>query len=427
MIKVRCPHCDQKLGMPDNYTGHRVRCSKCGQPFVVPAVQNSATTSAATVKTPSANARPQSISQSANAASAVQAAGKSAGLHFKTPQAEPSEPLDDFDEVDQAPDLQVEEDPREQAIRLARQQRAKEAHAGSKSNQRSAATPATDARTDKPQREPLADRVPEAMRLPLGLALAVIFMSLVIVGWIFAAKTASNALCFVALFVPMASAFGLKLVTVNRTIFLGFLGTLIGGLEIAAGKAAIAQYVVIPFQREYVKQEVLTDMPKLLADERFQIDSGESVRFVTRDGDFMTCIALFALVDEGKADPIEARRWAFDILRASNKTNVYAHLASILGSAPDVPKRPEIQEQDQPMFDMAWAKMGEWEETETDFQNARKYFPALNCIGSQCETDRLLSKPETAFQFALLDTLGLFDALWILLGMGLAYISLSMD
>jgi hypothetical protein len=37
------------------------------------------------------------------------------------------------------------------------------------------------------------------------------------------------------------------------------------------------------------------------------------------------------------------------------------------------------------------------------------------------------SKPETAFQFALLDTLGLFDALGVLVGMGLAYISLSMN
>ena len=40
---------------------------------------------------------------------------------------------------------------------------------------------------------------------------------------------------------------------------------------------------------------------------------------------------------------------------------------------------------------------------------------------------RLLEKPETAMKFAIMDTLGLFDALWILLGMGLAYMTLALD
>ncbi len=36
MIKFHCPSCSQKLGVPDDYAGKRIRCSKCSQPTLVP-------------------------------------------------------------------------------------------------------------------------------------------------------------------------------------------------------------------------------------------------------------------------------------------------------------------------------------------------------------------------------------------------------
>ncbi len=36
MIKFRCPHCDQKLGVPDEYANRRIRCNKCNEPSRVP-------------------------------------------------------------------------------------------------------------------------------------------------------------------------------------------------------------------------------------------------------------------------------------------------------------------------------------------------------------------------------------------------------
>ena len=36
MIKFRCANCKQKLGVPDEYAGRRIRCNKCSQPSVVP-------------------------------------------------------------------------------------------------------------------------------------------------------------------------------------------------------------------------------------------------------------------------------------------------------------------------------------------------------------------------------------------------------
>jgi len=241
--------------------------------------------------------------------------------------------------------------------------------------------------------------------------------------WVFASRATSNALGFIALFVPLAGAAGLRLFAVNRTFLLALLGTVIGGLGIAAGKAAIAKYVVIPYYHEQVNKEVLVDLKSLLADERYQLDQGKSAKFVAQDGDFMQCIALISLVDDGLVDPKAARKWALHILLASNKT----HMMSVLDSGPDAPPRPEMEGEDQAMFELASNRLNEWFVEELELRKARQYFAALNCISGQANLQRLLEKPDTVFKFALFDTLGLFDSLWILLGMGLAYITLAMD
>lgn len=426
MIKFRCPHCDQKLGVPDEYAGRRVRCSKCNQSFTVPTLSAMPSANAvAQVSAAGGKQQPSSATVS-KTVSEKGAAGQAVRLKTRAPAS--SEALDELELEEQTAvqELVPGQDRREEAIRMARQQRAKEVKDAVKGGAPKAGTKIASGKKHTFSFS-LNEIVPEALRMPVGLGLSLICMGALIGGWVIAAKATTCALCFVALFVPLAAAFGMKLVSVNGGFLLGAAAALLGGLGIAGGKAAIAQYVVIPFQQDYVKQEVLTDMPKLLADERYQLADGESVKPVIRDGDFMTCIALFSLVDEGKADAVKARKWAFDILRASNKTNVYAMVLTALNSAPEVPKLPEMTEEDQPMFDMAWQRMSEWEEQETDYSFARKYFPALNCVASQCETARLLEKPDTAFKFAILSTLGLFDVVWILLGMGLAYISLCLD
>lgn len=38
MIKFRCGSCNQKLGVPDEYAGRRVKCTKCGEVTIVPEV-----------------------------------------------------------------------------------------------------------------------------------------------------------------------------------------------------------------------------------------------------------------------------------------------------------------------------------------------------------------------------------------------------
>src|SRR5690348_14084821 len=39
MVKFRCGHCKQKMGVPDEYAGRRVRCPRCKNPQTVPRPQ----------------------------------------------------------------------------------------------------------------------------------------------------------------------------------------------------------------------------------------------------------------------------------------------------------------------------------------------------------------------------------------------------
>lgn len=421
MIKFRCPHCNQKLGVPDEYANHRIRCSKCNEPSRVPAaapmpidrasqsqtqaaVKNEATATV-TSQPDRPVAQPENIQLQKNISSTVASSQEI-----------------DLDELEMA-----EETSNRQAVRQARQmqQRKQQVRASVRKPKR---TPKE--KTESGSRFQLAgmmDFVPDILRLPLGLAAAaasIIFMTIV---WIVASRSTLNALGFMALFVPMAGAAGLKVFTVERTFLLAMLGTVIGGFGICVGKYAVAKYVVIPYAHEQVNKEVLVDLTSLLADEQYQLPQGQSAKFISQDGDFMECVALISLVDDGLADPEAARKWAFYTLLASNKTNIYAHLATILGSGPDAPPRPEATDEDEAMLDLASTRMMEWYEQELELRKARQYFPALNCIAGQANLYRLLEKPDTAFKFAILETLGLFDALWILVGMGLAYITLAMD
>jgi len=424
MIKFRCPHCNQKMGVPDEYATRRIRCSKCNEPSRVPA------------KAPSSGAVSQQKGRSV-ALSQTQKRMKTEQFLAKTKQDSvniqlqtSSKPLDPPDEMSDIDDLgMIEESPNQEALRQARQlqRRQKQTHASTAKSKKACKNKTPSDSHGAFQLSAIIDSVPDVLRLPLGLAASAVATGAMIAVWVFASRATSNALGFIALFVPLAGAAGLRLFAVNRTFLLALLGTVIGGLGIAAGKAAIAKYVVIPYYHEQVNKEVLVDLKSLLADERYQLDQGKSAKFVAQDGDFMQCIALISLVDDGLVDPKAARKWALHILLASNKTNVYAYMMSVLDSGPDAPPRPEMEGEDQAMFELASNRLNEWFVEELELRKARQYFAALNCISGQANLQRLLEKPDTVFKFALFDTLGLFDSLWILLGMGLAYITLAMD
>ncbi len=88
---------------------------------------------------------------------------------------------------------------------------------------------------------------------------------------------------------------------------------------------------------------------------------------------------------------------------------------------------PELDAEGKAVFVKAWGRMFEWEENKTSLRNTRKYFPALMRLANQCKMQRILKKEKEVMQLAFFDTIGLFDSLWILLGLGFTYFTLAFD
>jgi hypothetical protein len=268
--------------------------------------------------------------------------------------------------------------------------------------------------------------VPDMLRLPLSLGLCVAAIGAMILLWIVCGRATASALGFFALLVPLAGAAALRLFMVNRTFLLAVLGTLVGGLGIGVGKLAIAKHVVIPYYRQEANAECLVDLDALLADKKLQLKQSRSAKPWARDSDFLLCVALISLVDDDLADPIQVRSWAIHILRVTNKRNIYTYLAN-LGTHTSESKMPELDAEGEAVFAKARERQFEWEQDETALRNTRKYFPALMRLAGQCNLQCLLEKPKEVMQLAFIDTIGLFDSLWILLGLGFTYIMLVFD
>lgn len=415
MIKFRCANCQQKLGVPDEYAGRRVRCSKCSEPNVVPAAEPSGQPTAQQ-STPNAQRVPQ------DAVARAESSGGAVELDF---DSVPSSGMDDFFSGLEGLEV-VQEDPNFDAIRAARQEAAaKRAAAARPKKEDKAGIPGSSGRESK-EWAAIADMVPGALHLPLALVSGLIAVTVTVVLWIVVARATQRPWSIFALLVAGAGASGIRVFAVNRTMLWGILGTMFAALSIVAGKVAIAKQVVIPIYEQQANEECLKDIDALLKNEKLQLAQGNSAKPYATDSDFLMCIALVSLVHEGQADPVKARAWAIQILRASNKTNIYAYL-STAGTHSNASQQVEMDAEQEAVFEKAWQRMGEWEENETAIQNTRKYFPALKRLATQCELLRTLENPQWAFQVAMIDTVGLFDIIWILLGMGSAYIMLALD
>ncbi len=409
MIKFRCEHCKQKLGVPDEYAGRRVRCNKCSQPCTVP--QPQAAVDAAIAEQPPQKTLGEPTTPSME-------------LDLKPPQDEP-EDMDYFTGLDQLQD--VAEDPNLEAIQAAARDRTARRATATPSRRKSGKSPKSkDPGKGESERTALSEIVPDLLRLPLSLVLCVAAIGAMVLLWIVCARAAVSALGFFALLVPLAGAAALRLFMVNRTFLLAVLGTLVGGLGIGVGKLAIAKHVVIPHYRQEANAECLVELDALLADEKLQIKQGHSAKSYATDSAFLLCTALVSMVDEDLADPIQVRNWALHILPGSKNTDFLTYVANA-GSNSIESKMPELDAEGQAVFDKAHERQFEWELNETALRNTRKYFPALMRLKGQCRMLRILEKPKESMQLAFIDTIGLLDSLWILMGLGFAYLTLAFD
>lgn len=428
MIKFRCPNCSQKLGVPEKYAGRRVKCSKCEQPGKVPQLEQVRTVAPT----------PKAVPAQKDAPSRKDIAAPKDPTSAGTAKQQPAPPRqvekpDIFSEFEHTEADEI--DPRlEEALQAARQQRAaSRAKANgpakkSRSSNRDSKSGGIEVRkSTRSQRTTIPELVPDILRLPVSLILSMLAAGVTIGIWVASAKAADSPLCFFALFVPIAAGLGFRFVLADRNFLHGILCIIIGLVSILAGKALLAKQVVIPHYRQLSNEEFLKDIPKALSDEKYRFDNTASAKHYAEELGFLQCAALISMVEDGTADPVKVRSLALGIIERSNtSTSIFNQL---LDGPPGQTRNdfPDLDEESQEIMSEAGNRAAGWVFNKEHLAPAKKYYPAIARIKYQVQTLASISDPDKAFKFGMVGTLGIFDALWVLLGMGMGYLALMYD
>ncbi|MCF7955768.1 MAG: hypothetical protein K9M75_08205 [Phycisphaerae bacterium] len=399
MIKFRCKHCSQKLGVDDKYAGRRVRCSKCKEPIQVPQPS-----------TPAAQSAPVKVEPTPEMPAAP-----------NPPQTDIFDGLEDFQDDEEAR--------RMEAIQMARQDRtsrkakavkfspkaAKEkGHSRSHSNGKSGSGMMS-----------LADMVPPVLAFPLSLLTSLLAAGITTAIWVAASRSSETVLSFFAIILFVATALGLRLFMVNRTVLLGLLGLIISLAGLGAAKAAIANYSVRPYYVKTSNEEILVNMDKIIADSKAGgKGQTESVKPYARNGTYQVCVAMMSMIDDGDLDAVKARGWMIPMLKNTTAPTDYSIL---LGESTPMPKITESSDEKKEAVATAAGIAFDWDQEKLLLKNTKKYFPVLEKLITQADHQKILADPDKSFKFCLAQTFGLLDILWILVGMGLTFVILTFD
>lgn len=241
MIKFRCPSCDQKLGVPDEYAGKRVRCSKCSQACQVPAA--AAPESPQTVKPVNVPAPAAAAVRQPASAPAIQRQSQAALRPQPAPVPPPPADVDPNPDVDDNPFGNLDLDsltggPDSEALAAARQARHKQ-HAKSVRGSTRSSGPSAGAVSAAGGLALGAGKIPLSLAASLGFMIGVCIIWTVIAyitGWIFV---------YFAVAVAAAGAYGLVMFTEKRNAGLGLLAIGMALVGILIGKGMIARWVVM--------------------------------------------------------------------------------------------------------------------------------------------------------------------------------------
>lgn len=438
MIKYRCPNCQQKLGVPDEYEGRRIRCSKCSQPSVVPRkiipvaqpVQNAAgAVPVAAVAVRAASARPQAAPVS-----------KPAPVPLRPRPAEPDLPppgqsvtvIPDLPQLVPEEELmqEVQEDPNAEILRTLRSNRARKINLKipGRKGDRCENPPKPDGGEEKDGFS-LGDLIPDALRTPLAILLALGLVGGLILTWVAVAKTADSSMSFFAALIPLAGAAALRLIP-ERGMAVGLMAVILGIAGVGGGKAAMAKWGMIPMLERRAHEEVLENLPALLNDKNLQMPPDQSAKFIIKRWDCLMCVALIQLVDQKEADPREARALALEMFSLSGTgvsfteaiTNIGANDASAQSRQEIFAERME----DNQLYNKATGMVFGWEDSEA-LQMARRYYPAFSKLAGQAQLLYNLENSEDLFKFAFIASLSALDMIWIALGVGGAFVITGLD
>ncbi|MEN6307599.1 MAG: hypothetical protein ABFD91_07580 [Anaerohalosphaeraceae bacterium] len=294
MIKYQCPKCNQKLGVPDNYAGRRVRCSKCNEPSVVPKPVTEIDITAAQPVAAAPDLSPEQI-----AASIFQtptgAKPAPVQIEFQKPTAPKSQPLDELQLIPED-DAQSQDDLRKAKIlREASRQRAASSMA---------ATPRA-AKEASSRRAVSGGELAKGIgKIPLSIATCFAAMIAVIAVWVVVGVITGFEFWYIVLCVPLAGAWGLVAFTENRGVLLGLLAVVLGLVGMVAGRAAIAKWVIMPMYHEDETYNSEVDdfyretvgFPDTLPTERAELEG------LSRNERVMLRIAAWDLVQSSRMD-----------------------------------------------------------------------------------------------------------------------------
>lgn len=442
MIKYRCPNCQQKLGVPDEYEGRRIRCSKCAQPSVVPRrilpvaqpVQNTAgAVPVAAVAAQAASARPQP----APAAAGVSRPAPIPHQH-RPAAADPTPPSQSVTTMPDLPELvpeeermqEVQEDPNAQILRDFRNSRARKIDLkipGRKPGRREK-PPKPDQGEEKGGFS-LGDLIPDALRTPLAILLALGLVGGLILTWVAVAKTADSSMSFFVALIPLAGGAALRLIP-ERGMAVGLMAVILGIAGVGAGKAAMAKWGMIPMLEKRAHEEVLENLPALLNDKNLQMPPDQSAKFIIKRWDCLMCVALIQLVDQKEADPREARALALEMFSLSGTGVSFTEAITNIGAndAAAESRREIFNErmEDNQLYNKATGMVFSWEDSEA-LQLARRYYPAFSRLVAQAQLLYNLENSEDLFKFAFIASLSALDMIWIALGVGGAFVITGLD
>lgn len=271
MIKYYCPHCSQKLGVPDNYAGHRVRCNKCKEPSLVPdgapegleLIEESPVSAAASRSAPS---RPPAASASRSSA----------------PTA--SEP----DYMETGPDPL--------ALAAARSAWDRK-HATALLQSTGSGGGPSDAPTFG------LDNIPLAARIPLALLTAAVFALAVGAVWAGVAALTGWIFGIFAFAAAAAAAAGITMYTAHRNAVLGVLSVIVGFGGILCGKYLVGQWAVLPW--------IYQDCEEASARGYAFMGSEEIDAFLSND-ERMLSIACVSLIGSQQVDEAKGKRFIIE-------------------------------------------------------------------------------------------------------------------
>lgn len=402
MIKFRCHNCNQKLGVPDEYAGRRVRCTKCDAPTNVPQSANQSQLEPVPVAA--------QIDQERLEDSSVELAPDSGPDPFEDFEDFQLQ-KDDFDGNDfQSEDIDPTEFSQSQSSSLV-------GSSGSFAGQAYEHT--------EHHRKPVAgsELAKGAAKIPLSLAACFGAMVVVIFIWVIIGKLTGFELGLIVMAVPAAGAWGLTRFTEKRGVMLGLLCILIGLIGMVSGRMAVAKWVIMPIIQQSEEfnefnQGIKEGFQETAQDEADALSDAD-VKDIANDDDEMMFIAAASLVSSGQLERETLKQMITLEFEQAFKEEVDTEGAAIEPAETAEPT-PQVKQG----YEMAIDKLFQWDQPARE-QAVRDNYAQLTIIRGEALFGSINEKVDIVSTFtfiiAFFASFGLFDLLWIPMGIYSAY------